>query len=92
MFRTLTSDRDQIVWMREGDIMQTDYRLMMAIRADDIRGSQARSTWRSRNNRIDPAFVSATGSSGGRVRRYWAYAATASAIVGVTSTILSRAT
>ncbi len=72
--------------------MQTDYRMMMAIRAHDIRGSQTRSTWRSRNNRIDPAFASATGSSGGRVRRYWAYAATASVIVAVASTILSSAT
>ena len=85
LFRTLTSDRYQIVRMREGDIMQTDYRMMMAIRADDTRRSQPRSTSRSPNNRTDRAFAPATGSSGGGVRRYWAYAATASVIVAVTS-------
>ena len=88
MFRTLTSDRYRNVWRREGDMMQTDYRMMMAIRADDVRRSQARSIWRSQNNGTDRAFESATGSSGRRARRYWAYAATGSVIVAVTSTIV----
>lgn len=69
-------------------MMQTDYRMMMAIRADDIRRSQDRSIWRSQNKRTNSAFASAAGSSGKWVRRHWAYAATASVIVAVASTIV----
>ena len=63
-------------------MMRTDYRMMMAIRAGDIGANEDRSVSRSRKDR--------TGAASGRdtVGRYVAYAATASAIVVIASTIV----